>query len=113
MSHGSAAAIPTPTLERASKAFRCLPTSRLLAADLAGSGLGASTNATELAAKTVPAMGEVIAFPTRLYCGLGHMHTCMHMSHAHVHVHVGAPQHSTEWTWARARVQFFAAAGRI
>ena len=66
MSHGSAAAIPTPTLERASKAFRCLPTSRLLAADLAGSGLGASTNATELAAKTVPAMGEVIAFPTRL-----------------------------------------------
>jgi len=88
MSHGSAAAIPTPTLERASKAFRCLPTSRLLAADLAGSGLGASTNATELAAKTVPAMGEVIAFPTRLYCGLGHMHTCMHMSHAHVHVHV-------------------------
>ena len=72
MSHGSAAAIPTPTLERASKAFRCLPTSRLLAADLAGSGLGASTNATELAAKTVPAMGEVIAFPTRA----GHMCMC-------------------------------------
>ena len=43
-----------------------LPASRLLAADLAGSGLGASTNATELAAKTVPAMGAVIAFPTRL-----------------------------------------------
>ena len=48
---------PDATLERASKAFRCLPASRLLAADLAGSGLGASTSATELAAKTVPAMG--------------------------------------------------------
>ena len=49
---------PDATLERASKAVRCLPASRLLAADLAGSGLGASTSATELAAKTVPAMGE-------------------------------------------------------
>ena len=67
-----------------SKAFRCLPASRLLAADLAGSGLGASTSATELAAKTVPAMGEVIAFPTRL---------CW--SHAHVWAR---PQHNTEWT---------------
>eukprot|EP00964_Phaeocystis_antarctica_P145828 scaffold111944_cov61-Phaeocystis_antarctica.AAC.2 len=57
---------PDATLERASKAFRCLPASRLLAADLAGSGLGASISATELAAKTVPAMGKVIAFPTRL-----------------------------------------------
>ena len=57
---------PDATLERASKAFRCLPASRLLAADLAGSGLGASTSATELAAKTVPAMGEVIAFPSHL-----------------------------------------------
>ena len=54
---------PDATLERASKAVRCLPASRLLAADLAGSGLGASTSATELAAKTVPAtMGEVTAF---------------------------------------------------
>eukprot|EP00964_Phaeocystis_antarctica_P087895 scaffold55879_cov58-Phaeocystis_antarctica.AAC.3 len=67
-----------------SKAFRCLPASRLLAADLVGSGLGASTSATELAAKTVPAMGEVIAFPTRL---------CW--SHAHVWAR---PQHNTEWT---------------
>ena len=54
------------------KAFRCLPASRLLAADLAGSGLGASTSATELAAKTVPAMGEVIAFPPVLL-------VCAHM----------------------------------
>ena len=50
-----------------------LPASRLLAADLAGSGLGASTSATELAAKTVPAMVEVIAFPTRL-CWSSHAH---------------------------------------
>ena len=84
MSHGSAAAIPTPTLERASKAFRCLPTSRLLAADLAGSGLGASTNATELAAKTVPAMGEVIAFPARV---------CW----SHAHVWARYPISALEW----------------
>ena len=49
---------PNATLKRVSKAFRCLLASRLLAADLAGSGLGASTSATELAATTVPAMGE-------------------------------------------------------
>ena len=54
---------PDAALERASKLLRCLPASRLLAADLAGSGLGLSTSATELAAKTVPAtMGEVTAF---------------------------------------------------
>ena len=54
---------PDATLDRASKLLRCLPGSRLLAADLAGSGLGVSTSATELAAKTVPAaMGEVTAF---------------------------------------------------
>ena len=54
---------PYAALERASKLLRCLPASRLIAADLAGSGLGASTSATELAAKTVPAaMGEVTAF---------------------------------------------------
>ena len=62
---------PDATLERASKAFRCLPASRLLAAVLAGSGLGASTSATEVAAKSVP-MEEVVAFPTRA----GHMRTC-------------------------------------
>ena len=54
---------PDATLDRASKLLRCLPGSQLLAADLAGSGLGVSTSATELAAKTVPAaMGEVTAF---------------------------------------------------
>ena len=47
---------PDATLERASKAVRCLPASRLLAAGLTGSGLAASTSATELAAKKVPAM---------------------------------------------------------
>ena len=74
---------PDATLERASKAVRCLRANRLLAADLAGSGLGASTRAAELAAKTVPAMGDVIAFPTRLS-----------WSHAHVWAR---PQHNTEW----------------
>eukprot|EP00964_Phaeocystis_antarctica_P134058 scaffold98294_cov63-Phaeocystis_antarctica.AAC.2 len=67
--------------------FRCLPASWLLAADLAGSGLGASTSATELAAKTVPALGGVIAFPTRL---------CW--SHAHVWAR---PQHSTSFSFHR------------
>jgi len=54
---------PDAALERAAKLFRCLPASRLLAADLAASGLWVSTSATEVAAKTVPArMGEVTAF---------------------------------------------------
>ena len=54
---------PDATLERAQRLLRCLPASRLDAADLAASGLGVSTSATELAAKTVPArMGEVTAF---------------------------------------------------
>ena len=54
---------PDATLNRASKLLRCLPGTQLLAADLAGSGLGVSTSATELAAKIVPAaMGEVTAF---------------------------------------------------
>ena len=54
---------PDAALECASKLLRCLPVSRLLAADLAGSGPGASTSANELAAKTEPAaMGEVTAF---------------------------------------------------
>ena len=54
---------PDAAFERAAKLLRCLPASRLLAADLAASGLGVSTSATELAAKTEPArMGEVTAF---------------------------------------------------
>ena len=54
---------PDAVLERAAKLFRCLPANRLLAADLAASGLWVSTSATEVAAKTVPArMGEVTAF---------------------------------------------------
>ena len=54
---------PDVALERAATLLRCLPASRLLAADLAASGLGVSTSATELAAKTEPArMGEVTAF---------------------------------------------------
>ena len=54
---------PDAALERAARLLRCLPASRLLAADLASSGLGVSTSATGLAAKTEPAaMGEVTAF---------------------------------------------------
>ena len=54
---------PDAALERAARLLRCLPASRLLAADLASSGLGVSTSATGLAAKTDPAaMGEVTAF---------------------------------------------------
>ena len=54
---------PDAALERAAKLLRCLPASRLHAADLAASGLGVSASATGLGAKTEPAaMGEVTAF---------------------------------------------------
>ena len=62
---GSAAAIPTPRSNAPLKLSAACPPAGC-SANLAASGLGASTSATELAAKTLPAMGEVVAFPTRL-----------------------------------------------
>jgi hypothetical protein len=61
---------PEAILKRAVANFRCLPASKLLAADLAAADLAGSspehtgsTNSAALAAKTVPAtMGEVTAF---------------------------------------------------
>ena len=54
---------PDAALERAAKLLRCLPASRLHAADLAASGLAPSTRADCWHARTEPAaMGEVTAF---------------------------------------------------
>eukprot|EP00964_Phaeocystis_antarctica_P071161 scaffold43373_cov59-Phaeocystis_antarctica.AAC.1 len=80
---GSAAAIPTPRSNAPLKlSAACPPAGCSLRTWQVPGFLGASTSATELAAKTVPAMGEVIAFPARVCWS---------------HAHVWARQMTTEW----------------
>tara|TARA_B100000780_G_scaffold222463_1_gene161561 strand:+ start:75 stop:407 length:333 start_codon:yes stop_codon:yes gene_type:complete len=83
ISHGSAAAMPTPRSNAPPKlSAACPPAGCSLRTWQVPGFLGASTSENELEAKTVPAMGEVIAFPARV---------CW--SHAHV------------WAMARAGVR--------